>query len=184
MGVDKSAPGRLDVLRSFLNTADFGGPPDVAADDARVSAFLRENSLSSAIDEEGLARLRAFRELLRGVLEAQAGHGDQQAAWQALEPFVTQSSFTMRPGVAGRPVLAAQGAGAAGVIARMLGIVYDAVASGTFMRMKACGKNSCRWAFYDRSKNGSGVWCDMSGCGNRVKAQRRRSRQKTARNFA
>lgn len=37
-------------------------------------------------------------------------------------------------------------------------------------RMKICG--NCGWLFLDRSKNKSRLWCDMSVCGNRMKAAR------------
>ncbi|WP_337266514.1 CGNR zinc finger domain-containing protein [Oryzifoliimicrobium ureilyticus] len=44
-------------------------------------------------------------------------------------------------------------------------------------RIKICG--NCGWLFLDRSKNKSRTWCDMSVCGNRVKASRhyRRNRE-------
>ncbi len=37
-------------------------------------------------------------------------------------------------------------------------------------RIRICG--NCGWLFVDRSKNRSRIWCDMSVCGNRVKASR------------
>lgn len=37
-------------------------------------------------------------------------------------------------------------------------------------RIRICG--NCGWLFIDRSKNSSRIWCDMSVCGNRVKAAR------------
>jgi predicted RNA-binding Zn ribbon-like protein len=37
-------------------------------------------------------------------------------------------------------------------------------------RIRICG--NCGWLFVDRSKNRSRIWCDMSVCGNRVKAAR------------
>jgi predicted RNA-binding Zn ribbon-like protein len=58
--------------------------------------------------------------------------------------------------------------------------VYNAVQNGEWRRLKACRKPTCLFAFFDKSKNGSGTWCDMAVCGNRVKAQRRRSRERTS----
>lgn len=37
-------------------------------------------------------------------------------------------------------------------------------------RIRICGH--CGWLFIDRSKNRSRIWCDMTVCGNRVKAAR------------
>ncbi|MBW6420518.1 CGNR zinc finger domain-containing protein [Rhizobium sp. XQZ8] len=43
-------------------------------------------------------------------------------------------------------------------------------------RLKICG--NCGWLFIDRSKNRSRTWCDMTVCGNRVKANRHYHRRK------
>ena len=47
--------------------------------------------------------------------------------------------------------------------------------------MKACERDSCRWVFYDRSKNRSGSWCDPADCGTRERSRRAyRRRRETA----
>jgi predicted RNA-binding Zn ribbon-like protein len=51
------------------------------------------------------------------------------------------------------------------------------MAAGTWDRLKACRQETCRWAFYDNTKNRSGVWCTMEVCGNRAKARSYRERQ-------
>jgi predicted RNA-binding Zn ribbon-like protein len=51
---------------------------------------------------------------------------------------------------------------------------------GTWARLRACRKATCRFAYYDRTKNGSRAWCSMSTCGNQEKAQRRRQRERHA----
>jgi predicted RNA-binding Zn ribbon-like protein len=53
-----------------------------------------------------------------------------------------------------------------------------AQADGTWPRLKACPADACGWAFYDRSRNHSRTWCDMSVCGNRAKARSYRARQR------
>ncbi|QYN40685.1 CGNR zinc finger domain-containing protein [Pseudonocardia sp. DSM 110487] len=47
-------------------------------------------------------------------------------------------------------------------------------AAGTegWERLKVCARESCRWAYYDTSRNRSGRWCSMAGCGNQVKMRR------------
>jgi len=56
--------------------------------------------------------------------------------------------------------------------------VATAIADGSWARLKVCRSDSCRWAFYDASKNRSGAWCTMAVCGNRnkVRAYQRRRR--------
>jgi predicted RNA-binding Zn ribbon-like protein len=48
---------------------------------------------------------------------------------------------------------------------------------GTWRRLKACSAETCQWAFYDGSRNRSGVWCTMQTCGNRAKARSFRQRK-------
>jgi predicted RNA-binding Zn ribbon-like protein len=43
-------------------------------------------------------------------------------------------------------------------------------------RLKICP--NCQWLFLDRSRNRSRTWCDMTVCGNRVKASRHYQRQR------
>ena len=67
--------------------------------------------------------------------------------------------------------------GLAAGLGRILAVVHDSMTDGTWWRLKACPRDVCHWAFYDRSRNGSGKWCSMSVCGNRTntKAYRRRA---------
>lgn len=61
-------------------------------------------------------------------------------------------------------------------LASVLAIVAGAVANGTWARMKTCWEPSCRWAYYDQSRNRSRAWCSMNVCGNRSKVRSFRRR--------
>ena len=39
-------------------------------------------------------------------------------------------------------------------------------------RLKICDRGTCRWAFYDHSRNNSSRWCASSICGAREKSRR------------
>ncbi len=54
--------------------------------------------------------------------------------------------------------------------------VAESIADGSWQRAKACRASDCMWAFYDRSRNRSGTWCDMAVCGNRTKVRAYRAR--------
>lgn len=58
----------------------------------------------------------------------------------------------------------------------ILAAVAEAMAEGSWQRLKACRADDCRWAFIDTARNRSRQWCDMAICGNREKARRFRSR--------
>jgi predicted RNA-binding Zn ribbon-like protein len=58
---------------------------------------------------------------------------------------------------------------------RIVATLYSAMDDESWMYLKLCGSQTCRWAFYDRSKNHSSRWCTMASCGNREKARRFRA---------
>jgi predicted RNA-binding Zn ribbon-like protein len=175
-----AAPGELETVRNFVNTVEIDAVTDaLSAEDTLGQWCTTSGTCPDGIDEDGLSELRRFREALRAVLEANAGEGDAAERWHALEPYAARAGYGMCITPAGLPALRPEGAGADRVIAAVLRIVYDAIGQGTWTRLKACRKHSCRWAFYDKSKNGSGAWCSMRVCGNRVKAERRRAREKS-----
>ena len=66
-------------------------------------------------------------------------------------------------------------------LGQILSAIHGAIANGTWERMKACERDSCRWAFYDHSKNQSGRWCQAATCGTRERSRRayQRRRAKT-----
>ncbi len=170
------AAGQLEILREFVNSLDLPDGPDRLATAGEASAWCRAHGLPSSLSRSGVERLRAFREALRNVLFANNGECDERQAWSALEPYVRGAKLTF--GVEScSPVLRASGTGAEATIAALIAILYDAVADGTFRRLRACRKGTCRYAYYDRSKNASRAWCSMMTCGNREKAQRRRRRE-------
>jgi predicted RNA-binding Zn ribbon-like protein len=82
---------------------------------------------------------------------------------------------------AGAVSLAPAAGGVAGALARLLVPVARAIEDGSWLRAKACPAPDCHWAFYDRSRNRSGVWCDMAVCGNRTKVRAYRERAPRAR---
>jgi predicted RNA-binding Zn ribbon-like protein len=173
--VSEVAPGTLDAVRRFLNTVSFEKGEDALNGPDALLGWIAEEGYEFGTTSGELARLRAFREALREVAFANAGHDDRFQSWQALQPFVAQCTFKVDV-AGGEPVLKGWGAGDALAIASILCVVYDAVRSGEWLRFKACRADDCRWAFYDESKNGSGTWCSMAVCGNRHKARRRRQR--------
>lgn len=174
------APGRLEALRSFLNTIDFEAQARGEEADRLSSWVTARQPGAPALSEPDLERLRAFREALRAV----TGPGDSsEPPWAGLEPYASAAGYRLRAD-SGRLRLAAMGFGADRIVAGLLAILYDALLTAAWPRLRTCRKESCRWAFFDRSKNASGTWCNMAICGNRVKAQKRRARQKTGASIA
>ena len=54
----------------------------------------------------------------------------------------------------------------------------------TWRRIKTCHNHQCGSAFYDRSKNNSGVWCNVKTCGNAANLRASRARRARTRSAA
>lgn len=167
----------LRRVLEFVNTEKHDPPNEILANLGAARKWLAGSGLRGGLASgEDRLRLISLREALVPILESNAGHGDPVPAWARLEPFADAAPLWVRPGV--KPELSPAGTGLAATIASILGAIYDAVHAGTWIRLKLCREASCRWAFYDESKNGSGTWCSMRVCGNRNKARRRRERSR------
>jgi predicted RNA-binding Zn ribbon-like protein len=167
------APGRLELLRTFLNTVDLESAEDDLASPAQLSGWLVERGLlapGTALGAADLAKAIDFRESVREVLESNAGHAEPAPALARLDTFA--ASIPMRVQMGDRPRLEPEREGGIdAAIGRLLAIAYEAGLDGTWRRLKVCRSDTCRWAFYDSSRNRSGTWCTMAICGNRMKGR-------------
>ena len=62
------------------------------------------------------------------------------------------------------------------LLSRVAAAVAEALAAGTWQRLKACEAGDCLWAYYDRSPAGRRRWCSMQVCGARAKMRRYRAK--------
>ena len=62
----------------------------------------------------------------------------------------------------------------------VLASAAELLASDRLERIRECASADCTWLFVDESRNRSRCWCDMSVCGNRMKARRHYQRAKAA----
>ena len=74
--------------------------------------------------------------------------------------------------------LAPAASGVDGYLAGVLSTLVTSIADGSWSRMKSCRNDTCRWLFYDQSRNRSGTWCTMAICGSRMKARAYRARRR------
>ena len=189
MTKDMSAPGRLELVRVFVNSLDLDHPerdPFLSPDGARewlAGHGLRE---ISGVGTGELPDIRLLRDALRGELLAHThellgdpGEDEGPSEWPALADQLTGTLLTLELEAGGDVCLAPADKSALGILRGAIAArVYESVRNGEWRRLKVCRKASCLFAFYDRCKNATGTWCDMAVCGNRVKAQRRRARDR------
>lgn len=174
---NQAAPGRLDLVRAFINTWDEETGRDGLSSPREARAWFETQGFHATFPAlPGYEELRTFREALRPTLEAHAHAADSAQAWERIRSYAEVAELRLDVEGPDRVRLAGAGNGVAGFIAEVLAIVYEAIRDGTWVRLKLCTEPTCAVAYYDHSKNGSGVWCSMAVCGNRNKARRRRKR--------
>ena len=175
----QEAPGTLELVREFVNTADFEGEEEELASPAGLARWLRAHDLlepDTEVGEKDLQRALAVREALRAQLRANNGFERDPQAVATLHEAANRAEIALSFDEAGASRLEPRTPGADGAIGRLLTIVHEAEHQGTWARLKACPWHTCQWAFYDNTKNASGVWCTMEVCGNRAKAKAYRER--------
>jgi len=165
------APGRLRLLEEFVNTLDIETSEDAISFSDGLTSWLGAHGYGPSTD---VPRAAAAREGLRALLAANAGLPCDQAAIDALNASFAPVSVRLEPA---RARLSASGDGLDALLADIFQAAVEAMADGSWPRLKVCRSDDCRWAFYDRSKNRSGAWCTMAVCGSRTKVRAYRERQ-------
>jgi predicted RNA-binding Zn ribbon-like protein len=166
------APGRLELVRRFVNTVDYEHGREVLHTPARLETLLVELGLVEAGTRVTRADLERALELREGLRRLALANNDGAA------DTVLEAELVVRLG--GRSgSLEPRRRTVDGALADLVGIVYTAMADGTWPRLKACRRDVCGWLFYDRSRNLSAVWCQMAVCGNRTKTKAYRARRGT-----
>ena len=178
-GRREPAPGDLALVQAFVNTADLESGLDEFSAAESLQGWLLSHGLvepGSSVNEADRRIVIQVRESLRALAMANH-HGESDAgAVQHLNRVADSARVVVRFQEGGGASLEPQLPGVDGALGRILAIVYTAMVAGTWQRLKACRRDSCRWLYYDRSKNRSSSWCAMSVCGNREKAKAYRRR--------
>lgn len=183
-GKRQQAPGELETVREFVNTADLEQGTDQLRSAGGLGAWLADRGLLSAgvrPTRADLARAIELREALRSILLAHNGQGSSEQTAQVLDGVARRARLSLRFDQRGDAVLEPEAGGVAGALGRLLAIVQRSIAQGTWERLKACRWHTCEWAFFDNTKNRSGAWCTMEVCGNRAKAKAYRERRAAVR---
>jgi predicted RNA-binding Zn ribbon-like protein len=169
-----AAPGRLELVRRFVNTLDIETGDDALATPVTASTWLGNAGWTARVDVRQLDELVTFREALRDVVSAR-GTSDEPGAFAALDTIAGRHPLAVR--LASPETLTPSSRGVDGFIERILGLVAAARIGGSWDRVKTCANDRCRWCFYDRSRNRSRTWCTMDLCGSQAKMRAYRSRR-------
>ncbi len=176
MADEPEVPSAVALVRDFVNTREPQVDEESFGSPSALRDWLAGRGLLPADAPLAAAELRAavtVREGLRSVLLAHAGHQGDPAAVEALNHVLGERPSRPVFGVDGGYRLAsADDRPFARALAGLTDAVRQASEDGTWPRLKVCARDTCRWAFYDASRNSARRWCSMAGCGNHTKMQR------------
>jgi predicted RNA-binding Zn ribbon-like protein len=178
----QTATGDAGLVQAFVNTVDLQDGPEELSDTNTLKGWLVAKGLlqgTEHVDGADLKHAVALREAIRAVIGANSGSKVYPVDIATLNEAATKSGLRMRFGADGRPKLEPEATGVVAAMGRIVASMYAAMEGEDWGRLKLCSSQTCRWAFYDRSKNHSSRWCTMASCGNREKARRFRSQSKT-----
>jgi hypothetical protein len=209
-GVPIGPPG-LALVQDFLNTASAGRPakPDLLSEASDAQAWLlhgvnlseplarcqQASGPANRLSADDLTQLREVRRFLRSVIGRRDRHEGftrtddpvEMTTWPAYELGCSRldglnATMALRLSLDGNLTMEPIGNTRDRLLAALLIAVHDAHRDGTWRRLKVCRNGACSGAFYDRSRNNSGVWHDVKSCGNaaNLRASRARRRQSSA----
>lgn len=174
-------PHNLQLVIDFVNTLDIETGEDLLSTPAQLEQWLRDRGLRNndgpAPRRRQVAQAVELREALRTVLLANT-HGERDdRAGAALERVAQRGQLSVCFDPDGATRIAPRASGYPGILAQLLVPAAHAAMDGTWSRLKACNAENCLEAFYDKSRNRAGRWCDMAVCGNRTKVRAYRSKR-------
>jgi len=167
------APGDLVLVQEFINAWDMWGEDRISKPVTLHEWLLSHKLIGEAADicESDVRHALQVREALRDLLAANDGRPVPKEASETLSRAARSAQLGVKFESNGQARLEAHASGVDGAIGVILAVAVRAMLDGSWSRLKICHDDTCRWAFYDRSKNRSSRWCLMSVCGNRAKAR-------------
>jgi predicted RNA-binding Zn ribbon-like protein len=167
-------PQALERLIGFVNTNEPQLSQDLLRDPTETRRWLLAEGFEvGKLNRDDWAAIIGFRE---GVRAAAAAHHGSADAVAGLRQAIDRLGFTVRADAdAHLEVASTTPSGRA--LAPLVGGLMAAQADGSWTRVKACARDSCRWLFYDTTRNRSRTWCTNTTCGSREKAKRAYRRQ-------
>ncbi len=171
----RPAPGQLQLLQDFLNTADLEVGSDALSSVYELGDWLERRLLLAkdvGLERVDLQRATEFRESLRKMLVA--GKSASREHGEAVDRTLASALVCSRFEAGGELRFQPATEGLGGAFGRFLAIIHDAQRDGQWPRLKICVY--CHAAFYDYSTNRSGLWC-LPRCGNLVRGRDFRRRK-------
>ncbi|MGW3470639.1 CGNR zinc finger domain-containing protein [Saccharopolyspora sp. NPDC000995] len=167
-----AAPGELEAVEAFGNSARFLHDEDAFADLANTRDWLRTrewHDLANELDDSAHRELVRAREAIRAHLAGADSAALNDYARRLLRPPQWQDGQVILP--------TAHATAAERLIGRLIATLVIDGLTGKPSRLKVCRAEDCRWLYYDRSPGNNSIWCSMDICGARHKMRTYRTRR-------
>jgi predicted RNA-binding Zn ribbon-like protein len=186
----RTAPAGLALVQELVNThAVERDGPDLLTDRTSAEDWLRgaadEWARSRGLDSPGLslpqADLEALRELRTTVEKMLAvPPGERPVDMAGTQAGVEQrAQVSLVSDGEGRVGMVPFGTGSRWLESAVWSEILLAQQGGDWAHLKLCREPGCRSAFYDTSRNSSGVWHNVRTCGNMANLRASRIRKKS-----
>jgi predicted RNA-binding Zn ribbon-like protein len=181
----REAPAGLALVQELLNTrATMSYGPDLLAlpDDAQrwlteaLSTWSRTSGLPAPVLLLSATDMRSLRRLRSTFENVVLAGGRRQVLDGALPPADVPVSLV--PDSDGWVRIVPSGRGTRWLASALWAEALLAQQAGLWQRLKLCHNVDCRAAFFDTSRNNSGVWHDVSTCGNTANLRAFRERRR------
>lgn len=171
-------PADRDLLLQFLWTRDFEDHIDTPEKLRSWLLGLELITPADAVTDEDVTLARHFRAATRNLCAVNSGGELDDRTDAVIERINALAPLRVTLGEGGSLGVSPGGAGVLRALSTLLSLSYRATVDGEFPRFKAC--KACGFPFYDGSKNGSRIWCDMNACGTKEKMRAYRARKASA----
>ena len=174
----QAAPGELELIREFLNTADREAGTDLFTNPLQLAHWAVKKGLLPAetqLTEDDLQRTVGLREGLWAVVAGKVGPKRRDA----LERFTAEALLQVCFNADGSLYLQPAASGLGAVHARLV-LALVMASDDQRRRFKLCARADCAAAFYDYSPNRSARWCQPR-CGELLNTRAGRRRQRRTR---
>ncbi|GAB4102435.1 CGNR zinc finger domain-containing protein [Micromonospora taraxaci] len=175
MDDDAAVPAAARLIRDFVNTVEPQIDHETLTSPGLLRDWFAERHLMPADAHLGPTDLdlaTTIREGLRAVLLGHAGHESDPGALDRLNQALAGMPIALRFADDGHRLVDAASTPLGQAVAGLVDAIRQSAEDGTWQRLKVCARDTCRWAYYDSSRNQTRRWCSMAGCGNYVKMKR------------
>lgn len=176
----------VEAVLTFVNTRKTATDEEQWTGPTQLAHWLSEHAgtpTDLAVTAADVAAAQELRDALVVIMLDHAGHGvtaDALAeAKSILQKVGAAHPLAVSPSVNGVRLVPLQ-SGLAGVLGEVLAAVTTVILEGRWDRMRACGNPECRTAFYDRTRNSAGAFCNSKTCGAKMAMRSYRQRKATA----